>query len=262
MVIVNLSIFAQISKAQEMSKDGLERTLFVEFGKSKYFLLEPISAKFRLRIPSTDGMRKILKGISIKISIDGKSKVYSSLTTNISQGEPQPLPGASNIGQVTSGELRYCNYEEEELMNRVGEFFPKSGDYQVQFFLGGVKWIDSNIINLTIEEPREINKEAFDFLSKYENATSFDWVWKEKNGEALLEEFVNKYGESVYGESAISYIGNIYLAKGEFDKAKIEFEKIKSSENSILAKEANKSLADIAQKKVDLQKTQNQKEKP
>ena len=107
----------------------------------------------------------------------------------------------------------------------------------------------SNAIELQILEPIGTDKEALEFLRKHENPLSFDWVFKDKDGDASLEDFVNRFGNSVYGETAISHLANLYLARNKADKAKVEFEKLKSSKNRILAKEANKALAEIASRK-------------
>lgn len=284
LTMFSLITLVQPFEAQEQNKVEDERTLDVQLEKSNYILLEPIYAKFKVTLPSTDIVPKISEALSIRVSFKGKTKQFRGITLNvISSGDPQPLPKIDNgellglIPGVTSSkdtkisskqvvtekdtfaERKHLSYEKEEIIDRVGDFFPEPGNYQIQFVLNGAK---SNTIDITIEEPLGINKEAFDFLNKYEDAMSFYWIWKEKDGISLLETFVNKYGESVYGESAISFLGNVYLAKGEIDKAKAEFEKIKSSENAIVAKEANKSLADIARRRADLQNLEKQKEKP
>ena len=256
-----LTAFAQVSTVQEKSKEDWKKLTFeVDLNKTNYVQLEPIYGKFKLS-NQTEGLLyteipDFLQDTMLRVNFKGKIKEVGRLASYI--GRAEKLPG-HNIPAFQPEGI----YEKDlSIEINATEIFPESGNYQIQFFLYGAKGIASNIIEITIEEPSSINKEAFDYLSKYENAMSFYWVWKEKDGISLLETFVNKYGESAYGESAISYLGNVYSAKGEIDKAKAEFEKIKSSENAIIAKEANKSLADIAKRKADLQGIQNQKEKP
>jgi hypothetical protein len=279
--VVTIFSFAQFFSAQETVKDDFDRTLHVELDKSSYVMLEPMLAKFNLTLPSADRSPRILKSISVKITYNGRTRQFQGLTLITTQGEPQPLPAGNHDGLLNNGELdslrkgnsnvqptnveiKSHDFDEEEIIDRVGEFFPNPGKYQIQFLLHYPtgKVIPSNVIEITVEEPSGIDKEAFDFLNKYENAISFFWVWKEKNGEALLAEFVNKYGGSLYGESAISYLGNVYLAKVDLDKAKAEFEKIKASENSTIARNATNSLTDIAKRKADLQKNQKENERP
>ncbi|HEX8737110.1 MAG TPA: hypothetical protein VF721_17395 [Pyrinomonadaceae bacterium] len=244
LAIFSLCAFSQSSKAQEKSKDGFERTLKVELEKSKYTLLEPIPAQFKLKIPSTDATPKIVRGISIRINFKGQTREFTGLTSNISMGEPQPLPGRNIAGQNTNNELKYYDYAEEEIIERAAEFFPEPGNYKIQFFLYGFKGIASNAIDIIIEEPTGINREALNFLNKYENPLSFQWIFTEKDGIAQLENFVNKYAESVYGEYAIYQLGLTYFNRGKFDKAKIEFEKLRNSKNKIIAGYAENSLRD------------------
>ena len=254
--IISLFAIAQPSEAQEKSKDSLKRILQVKFEKSKYILLEPILAKFKLTIPSTDSIPGISKGILVKINFEGRIHEFRGLTSLITQGVPQPLPIRNPIKKDTNIEPKYYDYSEEKIIDRVGEFFPEPGNYKIQFFLihpNSQTIVPSNVIEVTIEKPTNINNEAFNYLNKYENAMSFYWVWEEKNGLVLLEEFVSKYGQSVYGEYAIDYLGKVYLAKGELDKAQVEFEKILSSNNKYIAENAKKSLADINTKKKDLE---------
>ena len=87
----------------------------------------------------------------------------------------------------------------------------------------------------------------------------FGTVFVEENGVDLLQTFVGSYSGSIYEEYAIVSLGNYYRSKGEFDKAQNEFEKVKSGNNKYIADNANKSLADIERRKVDLEKQkQNQ----
>ncbi len=155
----------------------------------------------------------------------------------------------------------------DEVLNSpfVGVFFPEPGNYQLQFVLhsaGGDKTVKSDIIEVTIEEPEGINKEASDFMRKHREFFGLSsWTPNSNESQTLLETFVRKYGQSVYGEIAISTLGTFYLERGDFDKAKAEFEKIKSSGNTIIAKHANNFLTNIAKRKADLQKTQKEKQK-
>lgn len=237
----------------------------VNINKRTIFRFEPVFAEFKATLPFGDEKPSFARETSVKVTFQGETKDFGLL----SQSEmPQRLPAPKEVPLLGSRSTdahsvndTYCGVESLE---RVEEFFPVSGVYQIQFLLhasSGTMVCDP--IEITVTDPSGgVDKHAFDMLKKYEQPMSFSWVWKEKNGLSLLENFVEKYGDSVYGEMAIRYLANVYKAKDELDKAQMEFEKIKSSENSIIAKEANSSLADISKRKADIQKVVKLGEKP
>jgi hypothetical protein len=86
------------------------------------------------------------------------------------------------------------------------------------------------------------------------------WAHDGEKSEPLLKTFVDKYGQSVYGELAISSLGSIYLAgRGDLEKASIQFEKIRASKHKVIADEAKRSLAEIARRRTELEKVKNNK---
>ena len=126
------------------------------------------------------------------------------------------------------------------------EFFPSYGKYQIRFIFDGAK---PNVFSVTIKPPAGIDLAAYEQLSKFKNPLSFYWVWEDKNGVSMLESFVNKYGRSVYGESATLYLGQIYLLRAQNDQAKTEFTKIKNSKHISIAADAREALAEIERRK-------------
>lgn len=270
-LVISLLVLAQVLEAQESNPQESEKPYTARLQKSRYLLSEPIVVEFRWKTPTPARLGyRVLQETGIKVSFKGKTHEFPALTSIVTTGGGVELPSVdrSNYNLYLGGLIagghppppppKYL--EQKEIIDIALDFFPESGNYQIQFVYGGVS---SNVIDLTIKEPTGINRAAFEFLSKHQEATSFYWVWEEKNGIALLEVFVAKYRRSVYGDLAISHLAGIYLAKGDLDMAKAEFEKIKSSKNPVIAKEANTSLADIAKRKSDvrkLQKEENQKQ--
>lgn len=233
LTIVNLLALTQSFEAQEKSKDNFTRTLEVRLEKSNYVLFEPLFAKFKYTHPSTDGIPCILQTAMMKVNFQGTVREFPSLST--SQGCPQALPSRNKMPE-------YITREEEGSLAGVESFFPQPGNYKIQFFLYGAT---SELIDVTIEEPAGIDREALNFLNKYENPLSFYWVFTEKDGITQLQTFVNKFSESAYGEIAAYQLGLTYFNKGEFDKAKIEFEKLRNGKNKFIARNAVNSLRDV-----------------
>jgi hypothetical protein len=184
---------------------------------------------------------------SAKVVSDDKEIHLPSLT--FTHRRPQKLPG-----QVETV-LQPGNFCEDE-KEIEGVLFPAPGRYRVQFVIhdsnGGRGQISSDVIEIAVGTPEGINKAAMNFLKNYENPTTFYWAWKEKDGLALLERFINDYSTSVYGESAIRYLGSLYLARGDLDKAAMAFRRIQTSSNNVIAAEALKSLSEIKAAKVPL----------
>ncbi len=252
---VCLITLVQSYKAQEVDSVLREPSFDVRLNKKTYLLYEPMFAQFAAKLRAQDNKPLFLNETSVKVKFAGETKDFGKL--GLITGSPQRLPKIllPNLDGLSSENNLIC-YEKEENIERVREFFPRAGNYQIQFFLhGSAKGLASNVIDITIETPTGINKEAFNFLNQYESDTPFDWVWTQKKGVASLEEFVNKYSQSVYGDLAIQYLGNIYLAKGEFDKAWLEFEKLKNSEHKTLAEDAKRSLVVIEKRKAEREKS-------
>jgi hypothetical protein len=255
---IALLIPLQLFQAQ-ISISHTERYFEVKLNKEKYLPCEPMFAEFKAKLPVTDEEPLFLHETTISVSFEDQAKKVVGLGVNFET--PQRLPKVVDplvILNKSANEDEITTYQRKVSIDAVNGLFRKAGKYQIQFILYSLNApnneITSNLIEITIEEPTGINKEAFEFISKYNGVTTFNWVWEEKNGIALLEEFVAKYAQSIYGEKAILYLGNIYKAKDQLEKAQIEFEKIKSSENKLVADEASKALQDITARKACLLK--------
>ena len=143
--------------------------------------------------------------------------------------------------------------EEFVLERDLDEFFPKPGVYMIRILLSstGGKRIVSNPVEIHIESPTGIDKEALEFIKRNKAHSRYPilFTWnndvRTENGKTLLEEFVSKYSGSVYGDYAIYQLGNYYFVRREFDKAKIELNKVKNSPISRIAKESKQTLSNL-----------------
>lgn len=239
--------------------DDFENMSFqVALEKDTYLLFEPLYATFRFSNqtgkPQTTYIPVFLRESTLIINFNGSIKEYYPLNTNIPI--PFRFPGVSRPGAV---------YEEEGILSSMLDlWFPEPGSYQLQFVLrsiDGAKTISSNTIELTIAEPRGLEKEAYEFLKIHEKyAGLFFWVHVEKDNLPYLEEFVSKYSQTPYGELAIYHLGAAYKWNGDLDKAQAEFEKLKSSKRKSIADEAEKALNDVKERKALLQKSKPEKQ--
>lgn len=251
----SLSAVAQISNTRSEEKDDFKKMSFeVGFDKGNYLLLEPIVVEFKfsnqLGIPQTVDIPSFMQESKLKVIFEGKTLIFEHLSS---------LGGAPGV-RFPNILQHNESFAAKEIISSsfAGAFFSKPGNYQLQFILcssDGTRTIESNVIKVKIENPQDINKEAFNFLQKHKQYFGMSsWDYGGRDGEVLLEAFVDGYSQSVYGEFAINSLGNVYLAGGKLDKARAEFEKLKFSRNNILANDAKQSLSDIEKRKVILEK--------
>lgn len=247
LILMAFIVFVYDAKGQK--NDNLSRTnqsWEVRLNKGFYFLHEPIFAHFETTLLGDERKPVFRYDASIKVTFQGETKDFGVLSRG---GAAEELP---NVILSTPGpglnESRSRTFKSDEYIERVDELFPKAGIYEIQFFWHKPSGITaSNSIQITIQEPTGgAEKQAFDFLNKNENPISFNWIWKRKDGVSNLENFVARYSESVYGEAAIRYLANVYKARGEIDKAQVEFEKLRSSKNKPFSDEAEVAISEIA----------------
>jgi len=254
LTIVSLAAFAQKSLVQQTNKDDFEEMSFeVSVKKDNYLPIEPIFAEFSFTNKTKDlittDIPNFLQESKVKIYFEGKVIEIEHLGA-MSENTEVRFPSSFKPNQI---------YKKEEMLGpSVGWYLTQPGTYQLQFVLhnsDGTKILKSNLIDIEVKTPQGTDKDAFDFLNKHRDFFGLSsWVSQERKCEDLLKTFVNKYGESVYSELAISTLGSTYLARGEFDKAQVEFEKISSSDNKYIADNAKKSLAEIEMKRASLKK--------
>lgn len=219
----------------------------ISMDKTEYLQLEPISIRCKFTNetdkPQTTIIPSFLKESWIEVDSNGKSKQFDRLSifTGLLRREPITFDPGSGFG------------EEITLETSLGEFFPEPGTYNIRLIIAGLegKLIRSNTVQLTIVEPKGIDKKAFDFIkqNKVHERHPILAIWNDdvklENGKTLLEEFVSSYGGSIYGEYAIYHLGNYYFAKGEYEKAKIELAKLRNSKNPRINKNAKSRLTDV-----------------
>jgi hypothetical protein len=253
-----LVMFGQNSNAQEARRDNFENMTFeVELSKESYVLLEPVYVNFKFSNKTGTAQKAdspyFMQESKLLVTANGKTSVFEHL----SSGGAIPavrFPTVFKPGTFSSS---------AEIFGPAfaGAFFPEPGVYRVQFVLrssDGGRTIASNSIDVEITEPAGLDKEALEFMRTNKEFFGMSTWVTGRDSEALLETFVNKYSNTVYGELAINSLGHVYLGKGDLEKASIEFEKIKNSRNPNLKKDAAASLVDIEKKGRELKSRQLQ----
>lgn len=256
-VSIYLLAFGQTPENGDRSRSIPEGTLTVKLNKSEYVLLEPIVARFSFRLPSAEVIGDLSRSTSIKLSYGGGTKEFNGLRHHVIIKDPIALPQGtppSLLPKDASPSSDAGEQVKEEVIDRVDEFFPQPGFYQLQFFVhtNAGNTVASNVIDVAVLEPTGTDKAAYEILRSFEKPMTFYWVWEVRDGLKRLQEFANTYRDTVYGEYAILHLGEAYLAKGEFAKAEVEFKKIRSSKNTHLAKIADRSIDGIRKQKLGI----------
>lgn len=241
---------AQTPSSDKCVKSDIEKLRFeVELNKARYLSFEPLVVKFKISNRSTVAIStespQFLLHSSVKVvKANGETVDLRSLSLDTGGGVHLPGPQQS-LGPFQS-------YEDECIPAMDPEIFAESGRYRLQFFLNG---LESNIVDMEVMNPEGIDQDAFEFLKEHGRDIWFGRILQEKNGSELLETFVEKYSGSGYGDYAIASLGKYYLFfEKELGKAEAQLKKTRSSENGVIARDSNKSLADIAKRKAELRK--------
>jgi hypothetical protein len=132
--------------------------------------------------------------------------------------------------------------------------------YEVRFVLpaGGINEVNHKSVpfEIRIAKPVGIDEEALRQLRKNQkNSAAPDELfrWKENAFDSgrydLLEDFVDKYQLSVYGDYAVLHLANFYLARGNVDSAKGMLDRASASRNEFVRNMAKKGLDEVAAKK-------------
>lgn len=222
------NIESEIINAQEGAQPMFEARL----EKNNYVAFEPMFVEFTLKRTNTPTISRPSQDTVITITKGEKTREFTRLTKAILTGGIQQLPGQASPDK----------YEVSVLIDRVAEFFPEPGLYTVQFVLDG---LTSEPLNITISPLENRDKEAFNFIRQQNCDVVFNCIWAKKDKVAALEEFVDTFGDTVFGDFAIKTLADFYLANGEIFRAKIQFEKISASNRPVIAKKAKRSLSEI-----------------
>lgn len=267
-VVVLMLVYTSHSVGQQTNGDPIMRVFEVDLKKTSYLMLEPIYATFKA---SPEPHNRILdpKRSSIRISFGGKIKVYRGLTMWEITDTPVRIPNVNGLLSVLTPTVPWANtvspppsappvsklFDEQEIViDRVAEFFPMPGRYQLQFEYNGAL---SNTIDITINEATALDLEAFDILRKYEDAYTFDWARKGENGRLKLEEFVEKYRQTVYGEYAAVHLARTYFLNGDRTiKTRSLLEELVNSPHKSVATDAQSMLNEIVSRQSEAQHPQ------
>lgn len=224
--------------------DGFENMTFrVNLNKKNYYPLETAYVEFEL-LNSTNSSLSVTRPSFIlesKLKVVHTDKISIYRIPTQYSGIPKRFPTLLKSGNSFSEVLAV------DLINK--DLFPKIGPYVIQFILYSpdkTKFLKSNEVSINIVQPIGLNNNAYKFLEKYSKYIgTFSWAFTEKEGDKILETFVQNYSNSIYGESAIYNLGMIFNSQGRLNEAENLFSRIKNSSNQVIAKSAKHFIKEI-----------------
>lgn len=241
--------------AQAASYGDLKQMTFeVRLDKDHYARWEPIWITFKLSNLSGTTLRgeipNFLGESQLKVASAGKSHICRSLSAVSGSGGIK-IP--SNFGPNWSTETSSLLAP-----SFVDACLQESGEYELQFLIDdpyGVTTLKSNPIKIEISEPTGNNKKAVEFMEAHKNFFGLSaWAPRSKDERSLLEEFVQRYGSTPYGEIATLTLASIYSVENEFEKAKKLLNGLMDSGNTFVASSARRSLHEVNERSRNVQK--------
>ena len=147
------------------------------------------------------------------------------------------------------------NHQATQLLNvDLDKIFPEPGSYQIQAVLQDIdnkQEIHSNLITIRITSPNDLNLQAFEYIRNSENPSYFFTGVSFTDSEQerkVIEDFVSKFGGSVYGDYATFLLGELYFSRKEYQKASEQFNKVAKNVNFVFAGKASEFIVRIKAK--------------
>ena len=163
-----------------------------------------------------------------------------------------PLTNASiNIGGNSLTIQPGQSYEATQLLRLgLGETFPQPGQYTLQAMIYGLnpsEKVDSNLLTIDIKEPHGKDAEAAEFIRNKANTPDFfNSVYSSKP--KVVEEFISKYADTVFGDYAVLMLGEYYFVKGDFEKALKHFLKLADKKDFAFADKVKEYIEKVMEK--------------
>jgi len=247
---------AQSDPAKGNEKISAEsRRIEVSMAKSSYLLGEPVPVKLNLNFRPSGCCVRIRGSVTALITSESGTTEHSQFTHNLTtvccECLPTALPSFVTLLGAGSSPPKppptpepSPDLSEDLTIFTASTLFPTLGQYLVQFRFEGT--LLSNVIPIQIEEPTGLAKKAYDEIRNRKNFWAFDWIYKDKDGVTELEHFSESYGQTAYGDYVIEKLAIIYKVKGEYKKAKAEYQTLTSSKNKDIAERSKAELLEIA----------------
>ena len=222
-------------------------TLTLAAPKARYFELQPIPLVITLK-NETDAplVGHSALGFShgyLRLYVtggDGRHKIEElSLAKALVEAQPHKFMPGEEVKKT------------ESLHLKLNEIFPKPGTYQLTAQLdsgNGKGSVSSQPIEVEIVDPVGLDEQALQFIRAHDEPAYFftgALVLQKPEKLQSLENFVAMYGESAYGNDASFLLGQVQVAKREYQKARTLFEQLSKKSDFAFAGQASEYLKRI-----------------
>jgi len=173
---------------------------------------------------------------------DGPQEIPVSMMIRDVFADPHVFQPGEQIKRTTA-----LNY-------RLNNVFPNPGTYRLHVrlrSLDGKDTISSKPMEVEIVKPNGADAQALQFILDHSNpAYFFTGIQAVKNPEQLkvLENFVDVYGDSSYGDDASFALAGVQFAERDYQKARTSLEKLLKKPNYFFAAEVSDYLKMIEQR--------------
>jgi hypothetical protein len=256
--------FWQVANAQTESKSKFSQLKFeVKSPKDKYLPLEPLQFSYKIFNPTDSPVEVywVFPDVIFSLNVRKDDKINTPQLSSLMARKGLTIIQPNQV------------FEGSEVLNfQLLNIFPEYGKYELFFTIYG-KELDkesngkvvSNKVEITMQEATNINAEALDFIYKTHKTPILMGVfqyWEDKRenkNQNPLEEFVEKYSRSVYGDYAIFYLGIGYKNQKKYDLATKELNKLKDKKDFGYSCEVKSYLEEIEQDllKIKLRENEN-----
>ncbi len=106
----------------------------------------------------------------------------------------------------------------------------------------GKESVSSKPLEVEIVQPEGLDAQALEFIRAYDEPAYFFTGFRLLQDHAksqVLENFVAVYGQSAYADEAAFLLGQVQLAKGEYQKARTHFERLSKKSDFTFAGQAS-----------------------
>jgi TolA-binding protein len=130
------------------------------------------------------------------------------------------------------------------LIIKLDKIFPEPGTYEIQAVLNDItsdKAIESNPVTVQIIEPAGIDSSALEYMETEGDPSYFlsgMALYDSDDAQNALEEFVQYFGDSSYGDYATYLLGRMYLFEAQYEEATEQISQVATKEDFVLADQA------------------------
>lgn len=228
--------------------DFSKLTLKISSTKEEFAQLEPIPMIFNLRNETT---RPIVGHAALELPSNFIKLFIAEANGEMHEIQDlSPLTGntAASQREISPGE----NLESKQVLAfYLDKSFPRPGSYQIQAKLYDASLtneIKSNLITIRVLRPDGLALKALKSIKSLGASSYFfsgvGFSSKEQE-RAALEDFIAKFGGTVYGDYAAFSLGELYFYDKQYEQASKQFRVLEKKTDFVFSHKAKKYLEEI-----------------